>query len=189
LVLAGLLHDIGKARIPEAIVKKHGKLEPEEYEFMKKHPTLGYNIVKDIPDIKDEIKEAILMHHERKDGTGYPQRVKGDEIGLYAKIISIADVYDAMTSERVYKKRITPFDTFREFESEGYQSFDTKIMLTFLSNIAAYYLGSRVRLDTGETGEIVYLPPQHISRPVIKVGKDRYVDMYRESDRRIVEML
>ena len=188
VVLAGLLHDIGKARIPDSIVKKRGSLEKDEFEFMKKHSVIGFNISQDIKGLNDEIRDVILMHHERDDGKGYPNGVTGDELSLYTKIISVADVYDAMTSERVYKKRSTPFDTFKEFQLEGFGHFDPKIMLTFLTNIATYYLGSKVRLDNQEIGEIVYLPPLNMSTPVVKVG-EKYIDLYWEPDCRIIEML
>lgn len=188
IVQAGLLHDIGKSRIPIEILNKKGPLLPNEFEQIKKHSVIGYNLTKHIPGLSEEIRKAILMHHEREDGNGYPFGIRGDKISLYAKIISVADVYDALTSERVYKRRITPFDTFREFEKIGYGYFDTKVMLTFLSNISNYYIGSKVRMNTGEIGEIVYVPPQCISKPIILIG-DTHIDLSVDSRYSIVEMI
>jgi len=188
IVTAGILHDIGKSRIPGAILNKKGPLLPEEFEKMKTHVAIGYNIAKGIPQLTDKIREAILMHHEREDGNGYPRGLKGEKIGMYAKIISVADVYDALTSERVYKKRFTPFDTFRELERIGYGHFDTRVMMTFLSNIFSYYIGSTVKMNTGEIGKVVFTPLQSISTPVVYVN-GRFVDLSKNKKLKIVDML
>jgi HD-GYP domain-containing protein (c-di-GMP phosphodiesterase class II) len=128
------------------------------------------------------------MHHEREDGTGYPFGIGGDEITLYAKIIALADVYDALTSERVYKKRITPFETFSIIEKTGLRHFDIKIMMTFLHNIASYYIGSEVIMDNGKHGTVVYVTPHNISLPIIKVD-DKYIDMSKEKNIKIIELI
>jgi len=109
LILAGLFHDIGKLRIPKHILNKEGSLTTEEFEIMKGHTTLGYDLIKNLIGLNQDIKKSILMHHERIDGTGYPNGVTGDSIGEYERIIAIADIYDAMTTNRVYKKRVNPF--------------------------------------------------------------------------------
>jgi putative nucleotidyltransferase with HDIG domain len=188
IVTAGILHDIGKSRIPSSILNKKGTLLPEEFEQMKTHTVIGYKISKDIPQLTYKIREGILMHHEREDGNGYPKGIKGNNISMYAKIISVADVYDALTSERVYKKRITPFDTFRELERIGYGHFDTKVMMTFLSNISSYYIGSTVKMNTGEIGKVIFTPIQSISTPVVFIN-GRYVDLSKNKELKIVEML
>ena len=103
LTLCGLLHDIGKSKIPNEIIGKPGKLTDSEYEEIKKHPVIGYNLVKNL-DIDQRIKNAVLLHHERFDGKGYPLGLTGNEIDDFTSIVSIADVYDALVSERVYKK-------------------------------------------------------------------------------------
>ena len=104
LILAALLHDIGKAKIPPEILNKPGKYTDEEFALVRKHPTLGYEILLQYPRLDNRVKNAALMHHERCDGSGYPQNLKGTEIDDFAQIIAIADVYDALVSERVYKK-------------------------------------------------------------------------------------
>jgi len=193
VIAAGILHDLGKARIPSNILNKRGKLLPYEFDCIKKHTIVGYNMSKNISRLRHDVRQVILMHHEREDGKGYPFGVIGNKIHLYTKIISIADVYDAMTSDRVYKRKITPFDTFREFQKIGLGHFDTKIMITFLSNIAYYYLGSKVRMNTGQIGEIVYLPPHNPSMPVVRIEDDNYIDldmdMYMDKKYRIEEMV
>jgi len=188
VVRAGLLHDFGKAKIPPAILNKPEPLTPLEYEIIRQHPTISYNIIKDLPWITTQIKEAVLAHHEREDGSGYPYNLKGKDISLYAKIIAIADVYDAMTSNMTYRHRATPFDTFREFERIGIGNFDINLMNTFLSNLAQHYLGSKVRLNTGEIGEIVFISPQSIATPIVKVG-GTYIDLYMDKKHKIEEFI
>ena len=190
LLVAGILHDVGKSRVPAEILNKRGPLTESEFDIIKKHPLYGFEIIKDIPDIDERVKDAVLMHHEKENGTGYPYGVKGENISYFAKIISIADAFDAITSERVYMRRLTPFDTFREFEKmgigEGY--YDPGILLTFLYSISQYYVGSKVMMNTGKVGEIVYVPPHNISSPVVRV-EDEYIDLSVRKDISIVEML
>lgn len=188
VVTTGILHDIGKSRISGDILNKKGPLLPEEYEQMKHHPEIGYRLSKDIPQLTDEIRGGILMHHEREDGKGYPSGIKGANKSLYAKIISVADVYDALTSERAYKKRITPFDTFRELISIGYGYFDTKVLMTFLSNISCYYNGTIVKMNTGEMGKVIFVAPHSISMPTVSVNGN-YIDLSQNRQLQIVEMM
>lgn len=188
VIQAGVLHDIGKAKIPPEILNKKGPLSPEEMEQIKKHTALGYSLVKTYQDLSEEVKEAILMHHERVNGTGYPLGITGEYLSIYTKIIMVADVYDALTSERVYKKRTTPFDTFLELEKMGYEHFDPQVMMVFLNNIASYYTGAKVRLNTGEIGEIACILPQNISKPLVIVN-GKCIDLSREPHYRVVEML
>jgi len=188
VVTTGILHDIGKTKIPDEILNKKGPLLPEEYDQIKNHTSIGYQLSEDIPQLSDKIRKGILMHHERVDGKGYPLCVKGDNISLYAKIISVADVYDALTSERAYKRRITPFDTFGELVRIGFDHFDTKILMTFLSHISCYYTGSTVKMNNGETGKVIYIVPQSISTPIVSIN-GRYIDLSRDRKLKIVEML
>ncbi|NLL19104.1 MAG: HD-GYP domain-containing protein [Clostridia bacterium] len=188
IIQVGVLHDMGKAKTPQEILNKKGKLTPEEFEVMKKHSTLGFWIVKEVPGLKQDICNAVLTHHERIDGHGYPFGLKGKDIPFYAKIVAVADVYDALTSERVYKKRITPFDTFIEFQELGYDHFDPQILFVFLQNIANYYTGAKVRMNTGEVGEITSILPYNISKPIVRIN-DKVIDLAMEPDYHIEEML
>lgn len=188
VVRAGLLHDFGKSRIPPAILNKKETLTPLEFEIVRQHPAIGYNMIKDLPWISNEVKEAVLAHHEREDGSGYPYGLNAKSIHMYAKIVAIADVYDAMTSNTSYKHRATPFDTFKEFERIGIGNFDIRIMHTFLANLAQHYVGSKVRLNNGEIGEIVFISPQSISAPIVKTGV-KYYDLYHDKNHKIEEIL
>jgi len=188
VVTTGILYDIGKSRISGDILNKKGSLLPEEYEQIKHHADIAYQLSKDIPQLTDEIREGILMHHEREDGKGYPSGIKGNNINRYAKIISVADVYDALTSERVYKKRSTPFDTFGELIGIGYGYFDTKVLLTFLSNISSYYSGTFVKMNNGEMGKVIFVTPQSISMPIVAVN-GKYIDLSQNRQLKIAEMM
>ncbi len=145
-------------------------------------------MVKDLTWLDTDVKEAVLAHHEREDGSGYPYGLNAKDIHIYAKIVAIADVYDAMTSSTNYRHRSTPFDTFRELERIGIGNFDFKIMHTFLTNLAQHYVGSKVKLNTGEIGEIVFISPQSISTPIVKSGV-RYYDLYHDKGHKIEEIL
>jgi putative nucleotidyltransferase with HDIG domain len=190
LMNAGILHDVGKSKIPLPILNKRGPLTQEEFKVIKKHPLYGFEITEDNTDINKKVKDAILMHHEKENGTGYPFGIKGVNISSFAKIISIADAFDALTSERVYKKRQTPFDTFRDMERIGVMegNYDPDILLKFIHNISQYYVGSKVRMSTGRFGEIVYVPPHNISSPVVKVDGS-FVDLSTQKGMKIIEML
>jgi putative nucleotidyltransferase with HDIG domain len=187
-ITAGLLHDIGKVKIPDNILNKKGKLEEAEFEEIKKHTLYGYSLVKNSKEISEDVKRAILMHHERIDGSGYPRALSGAEIGKYSKIVAIADVFDAITSERVYKKKATPFEAFQFFMDKGIESFDITMLKNFLFNLSAYYIGSNVELSNGENGKIVYIPPQDILSPIV-VTQSTYIDFSKENDIRIIALV
>lgn len=169
--VCGLLHDIGKLRIPEQIVKKAARLTDEEYDLIKTHPMEGYNILFESRFIAS-IQNAALMHHERSDGSGYPLGLKGNQIDKFAKMVAIADVYDAMTAARVYRGALCPFKVIEMFEKEGLSMFDPEYILVFMENIVQTYIKNWVRLSNGKEGEIVMLNKQKLSRPVILCGTE-----------------
>ncbi len=175
-IKSGLLHDIGKIRIPDGIINKKGKLLPDEFEEIKKHTLYGFDLIKKEDSLDVEVKNAVLMHHEREDGSGYPLGFSGLKIDLCAKIVAIADVYDAMTSKRVYGKKSTPFEAFEMFLTEGFRLFDTNMVDAFIKGIAPFYVGAKALLNTGEFAEIVYIPNHSVTRPTIRYGK-QYIDL------------
>lgn len=188
LVEASLLHDIGKLRIPGDILNKHGILTRDEYEIIKQHTVIGYGIVSDYEEIDTQVKMAVLLHHERVDQSGYPFNAPPECISGYAKMIAVADVFDAMTSDRVYKKRATPFEAFEMFVTVGVGIFDTTVMNAFLRNLSTYYVGANVLLNNGDRGEIVYVPPQDITCPIVRTGTG-FLDLSREEGLKIKSML
>ncbi len=181
LTLCGLLHDIGKLAIPDNIIRKPDKLTANEYNIIKTHTLQGYNILKSYDNISDDIKESALMHHERCDGTGYPLGLGGDKINTYAKIVAIADVYDAMTAARVYRGPLCPFKVIGIFESEGLNKYDGKFIMIFLEHIASTYIKNRVRLSNGMEGEVVFMNKTALSRPMIQC-RNKFIDLSKEPD-------
>ncbi len=180
LLLAGLLHDLGKTEIPAELLNKRGRLTDEEFAIIKSHPKKGYELIRNIPlDVK--IKEACLLHHERCDGSGYPFGVSGNKISLYAKILAIADVYDAMTSPRSYRQALCPFKAIEIFEQDGFYKYDLKSLMTFLENIGFSYLNNSVLLSDGRKGEIVILNKLYLSKPMVKCGEE-FVDLSKFPD-------
>ncbi len=178
LTLAGLLHDIGKMLIPKGIIGKPARLTEDEFEEMKMHSIKGYQVLKDL-NLDIRIKYAALMHHERCDGSGYPNGFMANQIEDFSKIVAIADVYDAMTSNRTYRSAICPFDVVENFERDGFLKFDPGYLMVFLERIIQSYLHNLVRLSDGREGEVVMINKRSLSRPVVRSG-DTYIDLSRE---------
>lgn len=187
VTIAGLLHDVGKMKIDNNILNKPSKLTPEEFEIIKQHTTLGYETIKN-QSINNSIKSGVLFHHEKMDGSGYPLGITQEQIPLYAKIIGIVDIYDAMTSKRSYHDRFSPFKVIRMFEQESYGLLDTKLLFIFLENIAYNYLGKDVLLSTGERARIVFIHNQSPSRPIVQIN-ERMIDLIFEPSITIDEIL
>ena len=179
VIQCGLLHDVGKVKIPKEILDKKGVLTKDEYELIKRHTILGYELIADIYIDKD-VKQTVLLHHERMDGSGYPFGTKSDMVGVNARIVAVADVFDAMTSDRVYKKRVSPFQVFEMFKTVGIGMFDIAIVNKFMTNISSFYIGMKVLLNNGLIGEIAYVPPHDILNPVIHLDQ-KYVDLSRDT--------
>ena len=186
--MAGLLHDVGKSQIPNEILNKKGQLTDAEFEIMKRHTVYGYEIIKNYKEISFDVKRAVIMHHEKEDGTGYPFKIKGNQKNLYSKILTVADIFDAMTSERVYKERQTPFTAFKELENVGFDTVDPKVMMVLFENMPSYYVGSKVKMKNGDIGEIVYVPNLCAYAPVVKVNDD-FFDFSNEKQAFIKEFL
>ena len=171
LTLCGLLHDKGKLIIPDEVITKSDVLTDEEFKLVKKHAFEGYRVLKG-RDLDESVSNSALMHHERCDGTGYPLGLTGPRIKDFAKIVAIADVYDAMTSKRVYRGPLCPFKVIEIFIEEGLQKYEAKYILTFLNQITNTYIHNRVRLTNGQEGDIVLINQLDIARPIVKCGNE-----------------
>lgn len=176
----GLFHDIGKIQVPKEIIAKPGKLSDIEYDIIKKHPISGYKILLD-QKIDDNICYAALMHHERCDGSGYPLGLKDRKINKFAKLVAIADVYDAMTAARVYRGPMCPFKVIELFEREGLQKYEPEYIMTFLENVVNTYISNRCRLSDGQEGNIIYINKDNLSRPMVQCGKN-YINLAEQMD-------
>lgn len=171
----GLLHDIGKLLVPKEILQKPASLTFAEFEIIKRHPVEGYRVLKG-NNLNIHICNAALMHHEKCDGSGYPLGIPSEKIDKYAKIVGIADVYDAMTSARVYRGPLCPFIVIEEFEKEGLVKYDPAYLFPFLENIVNTYILNQCRLSDGREGTIIFINRNKLSRPTVKCG-DTYVDL------------
>ncbi|MBP3457848.1 MAG: HD-GYP domain-containing protein [Lachnospiraceae bacterium] len=171
----GLFHDVGKIQIPPEIIKKPDKLTPAEYKIVKTHPLESYKMLSRY-NLPDDVKNAALMHHERCDGSGYPYGFTSEKINRFAKLVAIADVYEAMTSSRTYREALCPFNVITHFENDGLQKYDPAFLLPFLENVVNTFLNQQVRLTNGLEGRIIYINPVALSKPTIKVG-NRFLDL------------
>jgi putative nucleotidyltransferase with HDIG domain len=187
LVRAGLLHDVGKSRIPLPILNKPGPLDTGELVEMKRHAEYGYQLVRLSPGVKPEVAIAVLTHHEREDGTGYPLALRADKLGLFAKILAIVDVFDAMTANRIYRRHEPVFRVFELMQHGSFGRMDPIVLQVFLTNITHYYVGRRVRLSDGTSGEVIFMNQLDFSRPVVQTQKG-FVDLLAEKGLSIVEI-
>lgn len=188
LTIAGLFHDIGKTLIPKSILDKPGKLTPDEYEIVKMHSKMGYELLLG-SGLNARILQSILNHHERCDGSGYPNGIDSSMIDDFTMILAVADVYDAMTSARSYRNSLCPFKVIANFEEEGLQKYRPSVILTFLSKIANSYQNNRVRLSDNSIGNIVLLNDKHLSKPIIQLSDGSFVDLVTRPDLSIEAIL
>ncbi len=188
LTYAGILHDIGKSKIPPSILNKAGKLTSKEFEIVKSHTLKGYEIVKTIPFIDPVVEMGVLMHHERIDGSGYPLKLTDERIHIYGKIIAIADVFDAMTSNRAYKGKSSPLDVLETMKEQSFGKLDAKCSATFINHMMDYYLGEFALLNNNTKAKILKMNFNYISRPLIAIG-DNYIDLAKTKDLYIVDII
>ncbi len=169
LGLGVLLHDIGKTQIPLEILGKPDRLTQEEYEIIKKHTWYGFEALRSNPEIKITSAHVALQHHERYNGSGYPRQLKGEDILEFARITAIADVYDAMSNDRCYRKKI-PIHKVRQYLTESSGTlFDSKILNRFIEKVAFYPQGTKVILNNGESGVVIRQNNVDPIRPVLRL--------------------
>lgn len=188
---AGIFHDIGKAKVKSQLFYKTTPLESAELDQIKEHAMFGYDVLKKTfagiidgtavhkhitPQYAKEILRTTIEHHERETGTGYPFGLNSENISFYSKIISVADVYDAITSDRHYREGASPYVAFRIMQEEAFRGLNAQITQVFLDKIARYFIGNKVRLSDGRNGEVVYLNKNDPNHPLVKCGQD-FVDL------------
>lgn len=181
LTFSAILHDIGKIKINPEVLNKEKSLTKDEFEKIKKHPIIGYDLVKEIAYLGKSVSYGILMHHERIDGSGYPLGVKGEKIHEFARVIAIADVFDAINSNRIYKKKRMPFDALELIQKESLGKLDYEYSKIFLEHIVNYYVGEEVLLNGGKVCKIVQININDLTRPLLFDGSE-FIDLNKEKD-------
>ena len=169
LGMAGLLHDVGKMFIPEEVLNKPGKLTDEEFEIIKSHPFRGWQLLKETADVDEIALDVCLHHHERVDGNGYPDKISGDNLSLVARMGAVCDVYDAITSERCYKKGWDPALSLKQMASWKDGQFDDDVFKAFVKTIGIYPTGTLVKLKSGRLGIVMDQSEKSLLEPKIKV--------------------
>ena len=182
LALSGVLHDIGKMSISKDILNKQGKLTDTEFEEIKKHPSEGVALAESLYHCQPQVLSGIMCHHEKYDGTGYPNGLKGCAIPLFGRIIALADVYDALTSVRPYRKPCFPNEAIEYIMGSAEQQFDLALIKEFLKVVAAYPDGTIVRLSNGEEAVVIKNHTGNMMRPTVRLLRTaKTIDLYNDT--------
>jgi putative nucleotidyltransferase with HDIG domain len=169
LGMAGLLHDIGKMMIPDDVLNKPGKLTDEEFNTVKNHPRRGWEILKDSAGVCEMAVDVCLHHHERIDGQGYPDKLSGEEISLFARMGAVCDVYDAITSVRCYKSGWEPAEALRKMAEWQEGHFDKRVFQAFVKTIGIYPSGTLVKLKSTRLAVVIQQSEKNLLTPIVKV--------------------
>lgn len=171
LGIGALLSDIGKSKVPKELINKKGVLEPSEFEEVKKHVLYGYNMIKGSVNLTPHSKQIVYMHHEKLDGSGYPEGFKGENIPLMARIVAVADIFDAIASDRTYSNRRSVGETVEILRTASGTKLDSDVLTTLNSVVEVYPPGTLVQLTDGSTG-IVKANNSSPTRPIVGIIKD-----------------
>jgi HD-GYP domain-containing protein (c-di-GMP phosphodiesterase class II) len=195
LCLGSILHDVGKVLIPKDIILKPGKLNDEEFNIIKQHTVKGYDYIKGCSDLSAPSRVIILQHHEKVNGEGYPDNRKINDIYKLSKIVAIADVYDALTSDRPYRSAMSPSEALEFIMANGGSHFDFEMVKIFSKIIVTYPEGTLVKLSSGDIAVVEETNPNFPLRPKLKIVKSnnafnigKRVDLIKELDKVIVSI-
>ena len=169
LGVGALLHDLGKIKIPENIINKPGKLTVEEFEIVKMHTSFGYELIKEANNLRGSTAIIALHHHENYDGSGYPSGIPGEKIPEYVQVVGIADRFDAIASDRIYRKAYSPNEAFEMCAASGNYYFKENVVNAFLYNIAVYPRGAIVELNDGSIALVLDTPRGYPLFPRVQI--------------------
>lgn len=185
--LAGILSDAGMTRVDENILSKGGPLTENQLQDIHNHPVYSSRMIENLPAITQGVKSAVLQHHERNDGSGYPAGLSRENIHPYAKILAVSDTYHAMVSERLYKKKIPILKAVEELQKLRYSTLDTQVIQLFIKTVSLRSLGKTVRLSDGTIGEIVFIDENNPAKPLIKSDLTKEVISLQENSKVYIE--
>ncbi|TXK82488.1 HD-GYP domain-containing protein [Paenibacillus sp. N3.4] len=188
LSLAATMHDVGKIQVSQEILMKPGKLTKAEFDEMKRHTILGYNMLKETVGINYRVSLVALQHHERADGSGYPLRLKDSQLDKMSRIVAVADVFHAMSSKRPYHEMMPFYEVVSRMRKGFFGELDPNIVAVFLNNMIQNLIGRRVVLTDGRWGEVVYINPTDDTNPLVKV-EEAFIDLSRERHIHIKEVI
>lgn len=189
LIMSGVMHDIGKSQIPLSILNKPGRFLADEFEILKLHPVYGYYMLKSLSQISTDIKFAVLQHHERENGNGYPAGLQSGRINPFAKIIALADVYDALTSNRVYRKSVTPFEALHSLSNEIFTGFDPRYCKVFIRNVLKRLTGSTILLNDESQARVLRFDCFMSVKPVVQKSDGSLLDLSQSNTPTIVKII
>ncbi|OIJ21928.1 phosphohydrolase [Anaerobacillus alkalidiazotrophicus] len=169
LGIAGMMSDSGMAKIPYRILEKKGPLTALEYDEIKKHPLYSYQMIKDVPGITEAVLVGILQHHEREDSTGYPMKLPSTKLHKFSRIIAVIDIFHAMTSERPYKAKQSPYRVIELIIKDNFGKYDLNVVRVLCNLIANFIIGDKVRLNNNDIAEVIFIEPHAPTRPMVKV--------------------
>ncbi len=187
LILAGFYYDIGKLLIPQDLLWKPGRISDEEYRILQSHTLKGFEIVKDL-DIDESIKKAVLQHHERMDGSGYPAKLTKNHINVVAKYCALIDAYEAMMSPRVWRSSIPPLRIIENLESDK-TKFDPEILVPLMKRIADSQIGTTVLLNDDSEWEVFIINRNKLSRPMLRNKDNEVIDLNTRKDLQIERII
>ena len=182
IVTGALLHDVGMLRMPKEIVQKKGGLSPEELKRIQSHPLLTHHIVTKELSLPENVGVIVLQHHERWDGEGYPRHISGESIDLGARIVSVADAFEAMVSKKPYRKSMLGYQAMKNLLSDNMRSFDPNIIRTFIQTMGIYPIGSIVLLNNGAIARVIKVMPLAALRPRIKILVDESGKVFNQDE-------
>ncbi|RSL29628.1 HD-GYP domain-containing protein [Salibacterium salarium] len=167
--VAGALCDAGMSKLPTSIRNNKDHMSEQEFEEVKNHPYYSYQMLKETKSVSDQVLLAVLQHHEREDGSGYPLQVKGHKIHKISKIVSVADVYHAMTSERYYREKRSPYKVIDQMSKEEFGKLDPETLQLLMDSLITFSIGTKVRLSNGQEAKIVYIDNKSPANPMVRL--------------------
>lgn len=187
LILSGFYYDIGKMKLPYDILWRPDKLTGAEFDIIKRHPAIGWAMIGNA-GLDHRIQDAVLMHHERMDGSGYPHQINGNEIGIYARYIAIIDTYIAMASPRPHRSALTPLQILGHLEKD-ISKYDAELLVPLMKRIADAQIGTSVQLSDESVWEVIIIHPNRFSRPILKNSESEVLDLVEHPELEITKMM